>query len=118
GWLLTGTLAGAATGLLWGGLVRIFFVHHITWSINSICHFHGSRRFATDDRSTNVWWLSVASLGEAWHHNHHAFPRSAVHGLRRWELDPSGAIISAMQRLGLAWNVVRISPERQRERLA
>ena len=98
--------------------MRIFFVDHITWSINSICHFHGSRRFATDDRSTNVWWLSVASLGEAWHHNHHAFPRSAVHGLRRWELDPSGAIISAMQRLGLAWNVVRISPERQRERLA
>ena len=78
GWLLTGTLAGALTGLLWGGLVRIFFVHHITWSINSICHFHGRRRFATDDHSTNVWWLSLASLGEAWHHNHHAFPRSAV----------------------------------------
>jgi stearoyl-CoA desaturase (delta-9 desaturase) len=118
GWLLTGTLAGALTGLLWGGLVRIFFVHHITWSINSICHFHGNRRFATDDHSTNVWWLSLASLGEAWHHNHHAFPRSAVQGLRRWELDPSGAIIIAMQRLGLAWNVVRISPERQAQRLA
>jgi stearoyl-CoA desaturase (delta-9 desaturase) len=118
GWLLTGTLAGALTGLLWGGLVRIFFVHHITWSINSICHFHGQRRFDTDDYSTNVWWLSVLSLGEAWHHNHHAFPRSAVHGLRRWELDPSGAIIGLMQRLGLAWNVVRITPERQQQRLA
>ena len=118
GWLLTGTVAGALTGLLWGGFVRIFFVHHITWSINSICHFHGRRRFATDDHSTNVWWLSLASLGEAWHHNHHAFPRSAIHGLRRWELDPSGAIIGAMQRVGLAWNVVRISPERQAQRLA
>ena len=78
--------------------MRIFFVHHVTWSINSICHFHGRRRFATEDHSTNVWWLSLASLGEAWHHNHHAFPRSAVHGLRRWELDPSGALIGAMQR--------------------
>ena len=101
------------TALLWGGFVRIFFGHHITWSINSICHFHGARRFATDDHSTNVWWLSLASLGEAWHHNHHAFPRSAFHGLRWWELDPSGLVIRAMKRAGLAWNVVAIAPERQ-----
>jgi stearoyl-CoA desaturase (delta-9 desaturase) len=114
----TGTLAGGLTGMLWGGLVRIFFVHHVTWSINSICHFHGSRRFTTDDQSTNVWWLSAASLGEAWHHNHHAFPRSAFAGLRWWELDLSGLVIRAMRRLGLAWNVVAISPERQRQRLA
>ncbi len=118
GWLLTGSIIGGLTGLLWGGLVRIFFVHHITWSVNSICHFYGSRRFATDDQSTNVWWLSVFSLGEAWHHNHHAFPRSAFHGLRRWELDPTGAVIRMMQRLGLAWNVVAITPERQSQRLA
>ena len=71
-------LAGAATGLLWGGLVRIFFVHHVTWSVNSVCHFFGTRRFDTDDRSTNVFWLALPSLGESWHHNHHAFPRSAV----------------------------------------
>ena len=67
------------------------------------------RRFDTDDRSTNVFWLALPSLGESWHHNHHAFPRSAVHGLKRWELDPSAAIIAAMEKLGLARNVIRIS---------
>jgi stearoyl-CoA desaturase (delta-9 desaturase) len=118
GYLVSGTAAGAATGLLWGGLVRIFFVHHITWSVNSVCHFLGSRRFDTDDRSTNVFWLALPSLGESWHHNHHAFPRSAVHGLRRWEMDPSALIITAMEKVGLAHNVVRISPERQAERIA
>ncbi|MGZ5311646.1 MAG: acyl-CoA desaturase [Solirubrobacterales bacterium] len=116
GFALTGTLLGAATGLLWGGLVRVFFVHHITWSVNSICHFAGSRRFDTDDHSTNVFWLALPSLGEAWHHNHHAFPRSARHGLRRWELDPSALVIAALEKVGLARNVVRISPERQAQK--
>jgi stearoyl-CoA desaturase (Delta-9 desaturase) len=118
GFLLTGTLLGAATGLLWGGLVRVFFVHHITWSINSICHFMGTRRFDIDDESTNVFWLALPSLGEAWHHNHHAFPRSAEHGLKRWELDPSAWIIGAMEKIGLAWNVIRIAPERQAQKAA
>jgi stearoyl-CoA desaturase (delta-9 desaturase) len=116
GYLVSGTLVGAATGFLWGGLVRIFFVHHVTWSVNSVCHFFGTRRFDTDDRSTNVFWLALPSLGESWHHNHHAFPRSAVHGLRSWEIDPSALIIGALEKLGLAWNVVRISPERQGQR--
>jgi stearoyl-CoA desaturase (Delta-9 desaturase) len=110
------TLAGALRGLVWGGLVRIFFVHHVTWSVNSVCHFFGSRRFDLEDHSTNVGWLAVVSLGESWHHNHHAFPRSAYHGLRWWEIDLSGLIIAGMQRVGLAWNVVRISPERQQAR--
>jgi stearoyl-CoA desaturase (Delta-9 desaturase) len=118
GFALTGTLVGAATGLLWGGFVRIFFVHHITWSVNSICHFAGSRRFDTDDESTNVFWLALPSLGEAWHHNHHAFPRSAKHGLRRWELDPSAVVISALEKVGLARNVIRISPERAAQKAA
>ncbi len=114
GYVLTGfTLAGAIGGLVWGGLVRIFLVHHVTWSVNSVCHFFGSRRFDIDDRSTNVAWLSLLSLGESWHHNHHAFPRSAMHGLRRWELDPSAWIIALLERIGLAWNVIRIPPERQ-----
>jgi stearoyl-CoA desaturase (delta-9 desaturase) len=117
GYLVSGTAAGAATGFLWGGLVRVFFVHHVTWSVNSVCHFVGSRRFDTDDRSTNVFWLALPSLGESWHHNHHAFPRSAQHGLRPWEIDPSALIISTMEKLGLARNVVRIPPERQLQRL-
>jgi len=118
GFLLTGTLLGALTGMLWGGLVRIFLVHHVTWSVNSVCHFLGTRRFETDDHSTNVFWLALPSLGESWHHNHHAFPRSAVHGLRRWELDPSAMVIATLEKLGLAWNVVRITPERQQQKPA
>jgi stearoyl-CoA desaturase (Delta-9 desaturase) len=117
GYLASGTLAGAATGVLWGGLVRIFFVHHVTWSVNSVCHYFGSRRFDTDDRSTNVSWLALPSLGESWHHNHHAFPRSATHGLRGREIDLSAMVIGAMEKLGLAWNVVRITTERQTQRM-
>ena len=118
GGLLHGDLAGAARGLVWGGLVRVFLLHHVTWSINSVCHFFGRRRFELDDHSTNVAWLALPSLGEAWHHNHHAFPRSAMHGLRSRELDPSAWVIGGLRRLGLAWNVVQISPDRQRERQA
>jgi stearoyl-CoA desaturase (delta-9 desaturase) len=112
-----GSLKVGLGALLWGGLVRIFLVHHITWSINSICHFFGSRRFELEDHSTNVFWLALPSLGEAWHHNHHAFPRSAFHGLRWWELDPSGWLILGMAKVRLAWDVVRVTPEREREKL-
>jgi stearoyl-CoA desaturase (Delta-9 desaturase) len=112
-----GSWLAALTAYIWAGLVRIFLVHHVTWSINSICHFFGRRRFPTEDKSTNVFWLALPSLGEAWHHNHHAFPRSAFHGLRWYELDPSGWIILGMAKAGLAWDVVRITPERERARL-
>ncbi len=118
GWLATGTMTGALYGLLWGGAVRIFMVHHITWSVNSVCHFLGTRRFEVEDESTNVFWLALPSFGEAWHHNHHAFPRSAEHGLKRWELDPSAWIITGMEKVGIARNVIRISPERQAQKLA
>ena len=90
--------------------------HHLVDQLD--LPFLRRRRFATDDLSTNVWWLAPASLGEAWHHNHHAFPRSAFHGMRWWEFDPSGILILGMRRLGLAWNVVLISKERQAQRLA
>jgi stearoyl-CoA desaturase (delta-9 desaturase) len=119
GYLLTGgTLKGAITGLIWGGLVRIFMLHHVTWSINSVCHFFGRRRFDIEDHSTNVFWLALPSFGESWHHNHHAFPRSAVHGLKWWEVDTSAMVIRAMKRLRLAWNVVEITPERQAQKMA
>ena len=111
-------VAGGLSALLWAGLVRIFLVHHITWSINSICHFFGSRRFDTDDESTNVFWLALPSLGEAWHHNHHAFPQSAFHGLRWYELDPSGWLILGLAKIGLAWDVVTVTPEKARAKLA
>jgi stearoyl-CoA desaturase (delta-9 desaturase) len=114
GFVLHGfTAEGALRGLVWGGLVRAFFLHHITWSINSVCHYFGRRRFAIEDQSTNVAWLAIPSFGEAWHHNHHAFPRSAGHGLRWWEIDLSKLFIGALAKVGLAWNVVKISPERQ-----
>jgi stearoyl-CoA desaturase (delta-9 desaturase) len=112
-----GSWLAALTAYIWAGLVRIFLVHHVTWSINSICHFFGSRRFPTDDKSTNVFWLALPSLGEAWHHNHHAFPRSAFHGLRWYELDPSGWLILGLAKVGLAWDVVRVTPEREQARL-
>jgi stearoyl-CoA desaturase (delta-9 desaturase) len=118
GWLIGGTLVAGLTGLLWGGAVRIFLLHHVTWSINSVCHFFGRRRFETDDESRNVFWLSILSCGESWHHNHHAFPTSAFHGLRRWEVDPSAMVIRGLEKLGLVWNVVRISPERQQAKEA
>jgi stearoyl-CoA desaturase (delta-9 desaturase) len=118
GFALTGTLAGGLTGLLWGGAVRIFFLHHATFSINSLCHFFGRRRFATDDQSRNLLWLSLPTLGEAWHNNHHAFPTSARHGLRWWQLDPSAWLIAALERCGLVWDVVRVTPERQLTKVA
>jgi stearoyl-CoA desaturase (delta-9 desaturase) len=116
GWLLTGTLAGAVWALVWAGLVRVFFNHHATWSVNSLCHFLGRRPFGTGDESHNVALLALPTMGEAWHNNHHAFPRSAFHGLRWWQLDLSGLVIRGMEAMGLAWNVVRIDPARQREK--
>jgi stearoyl-CoA desaturase (delta-9 desaturase) len=114
GWAISGgTIDGALTGLLWGGAVRILLLHHVTFSINSLCHFFGSRDFETTDHSTNLAWLAPLSFGESWHNNHHAFPRSAVHGLGRWQLDLSALTIKALARLGLASDLVVVSVERQ-----
>ncbi len=115
GWWLGGGIVAALTTLLWAGLVRVFVLHHVTWSINSVCHFFGRRRFDVEDESRNVFWLAPFSMGEAWHHNHHAFPTSAFHGLRLGErlTDPTGLVILGLEKLGLVYNVVRISPERQ-----
>jgi stearoyl-CoA desaturase (delta-9 desaturase) len=116
GWAWGGTATAGLQAMFWGGLIRVFLLHHVTWSVNSVCHFVGRRRFVVRDESRNVWWLAALSLGESWHHNHHAFPSSAFHGLRAWEVDVSGLVIRAMRALGLAWDVVRISPELQRKR--
>jgi stearoyl-CoA desaturase (Delta-9 desaturase) len=101
---------GGWSGLLWGGLVRMFFVHHVTWSVNSVCHTFGHREFATTDRSRNQWTIGLLGMGEGWHNNHHAFPRSAVHGLDRWQLDVSAWLIGGLEMLGLATDVQRIAP--------
>ena len=114
GWMITGSLTGGLTGLLWGGLVRLFVVTHVTGAVNSICHYFGSRRFELADESRNVWWLSLPTLGESWHQNHHAFPTSARHGFEWWEVDPSWLFILGMEKVGLASNVVRIDPHRRR----
>jgi stearoyl-CoA desaturase (Delta-9 desaturase) len=118
GLLFGGRLRDGFTGLLWGGAIRMLVLHHVTYSINSLCHFFGRRRFETGDESRNLAWLAPLSLGEAWHNNHHAFPTCAEHGLRRWELDPSAAVVRILELLGLAWDVVRVSPERQAQKLA
>jgi stearoyl-CoA desaturase (delta-9 desaturase) len=110
---LTGTLVGGLTALLWGGAVRMLFLHHATFSINSLCHFFGRQRFATADESRNLLWLALPTLGEAWHNNHHAFPTSARHGLRWYQLDPSAWLICGLERVGLVWDVIRVSPERE-----
>src|SRR4029079_15520001 len=100
GWLIGGTLTSALTGLWWGGAVRLLVLHHVTFSINSLCHYFGRRRFATGDESRNLAWLALASMGEAWHNNHHAFPTSAEHGIRAWEVDPSALVIRALEATG------------------
>jgi stearoyl-CoA desaturase (Delta-9 desaturase) len=110
---LTGTVRGGLVALLWGGAARIFFMHHATFSINSLCHFFGRHDYDTGDESRNLAWLAIPTWGEAWHNNHHAFPTSYRHGLKRWQIDPSAAIIRAMEMTGLAWDVVRVDPDRR-----
>lgn len=109
GGLLTGTWMGALLGFIWGGLVRIFLCHHVTWSINSVCHLWGQRPFASHDQSRNNVVFGVLGLGEGWHNNHHAFPTSARHGLRWWQVDVSYWVIRGLAFLRLAWDV-RLPP--------
>ncbi|MBV8159644.1 MAG: acyl-CoA desaturase [Acidimicrobiia bacterium] len=105
GWGLTGTIRGGIVTLLWAGVLRIFLLHHVTWSINSICHTFGSRPWTTRDRSTNVAVLAPLSFGESWHNAHHADPRAARYGVTRRQVDPGGALIAMFERLGWASDV-------------
>ena len=116
GGLITMSWMGALTGFIWGGLVRVLIEHHVTWSVNSVCHIWGAHPFQTGDKSRNNPIFGFLALGEGWHNNHHAFPTSARHGLRWWQFDSSWMIISAMQRVGLASKLRTPSEEHQRRR--
>lgn len=109
--LLIPFLIGGWQGLIWGGLVRVFFVHHVTWSVNSVCHTWGARPYATEDRSRNNWVVGLLALGEGYHNNHHRWPRAAIHGMDRWQLDASAWLIQVLEKLHLARNVCRIPLE-------
>jgi stearoyl-CoA desaturase (delta-9 desaturase) len=106
-----GKWVAGLTAFVWAGLVRVFLLHHATWSVNSICHMYGKRPFSTKDESRNNWMVALVSLGEGWHHSHHAFPTSARHGLARTQLDPSYWLIRMFERLGWATNVKQPKPE-------
>lgn len=112
GGLITWSWQGALTALFWAGLVRIALVHHITWSINSICHVFGQRPFVSRDRSTNNRWLAIPSLGESWHNLHHAEPTAARHGVLRGQIDISAATIKTMERMHMATDVRWPNPAR------
>lgn len=105
GGLVTMSWSGALTAFFWGSLVRVALLHHVTWSINSICHAVGKRPFRSRDRSGNVWWLAVLSCGESWHNLHHADPTSARHGVLRGQVDSSARVIRWFERLGWAYDV-------------
>jgi stearoyl-CoA desaturase (delta-9 desaturase) len=118
GFLLTWSWHGALTAFFWGTIVRIGLIHHVTWSINSICHVVGERPFRSRDRSGNVWWLAIPSGGEAWHNLHHADPTSARHGVRRFQLDTSARIIWLLEKVGWVKDVRWPTPERLRMKSA
>jgi stearoyl-CoA desaturase (delta-9 desaturase) len=118
GWIIGGTLVAGLTGMLWGGFVRVFVLHHFTYSINSLCHTFGRREFETSDESRNLALIAIPTLGEAFHNSHHAFPTSATHGLRWYQVDISSLVINGLEKVGLAWDVVRVSPERQATKVA
>lgn len=105
GGVLAGNWMGALRGLIWGGLVRIFLVHHITWSVNSSCHLWGRRTYRSADQSRDNFVFGILAMGEGWHNTHHAFPTSARHGLRWWQLDATYWVIRGLALLHLAWNV-------------
>jgi stearoyl-CoA desaturase (delta-9 desaturase) len=105
GGLITWSWMGALTGFFWGSLVRLALVHHVTWSINSICHVFGNRPFNSRDLSSNVWWLAIPAMGESWHSLHHAEPTAARHGVFKGQVDISASFIRLMEKTGLATDV-------------
>jgi stearoyl-CoA desaturase (delta-9 desaturase) len=118
GGLISWSLWGAVTAIFWAGLVRFAFLHHVTWSTNSICHMIGSRPFVSRDRAANFWPLAILSMGESWHNSHHADPTCARHGVRKGQIDISARVIWTFEKLGWAWSVRWPTPERLNKLLA
>jgi stearoyl-CoA desaturase (delta-9 desaturase) len=108
---------GAMLGFLAGGVIRIAFVHHVTWAVNSFGHVYGDQSYRTHDESRNNLFLALMGMGDGWHNNHHAFPRSARHGMTWWQLDLTYLVIQILQRIGLVWKV-RLIPAEQRAKKA
>ena len=113
---LMGGWFGFWTGMLWGGVVRVFIGHHVTWSVNSVCHTFGRREFHANDESRNQWVVGLLGLGEGWHNNHHAFPKAAYHGMKWWQFDFNAMVIRLMKRLGLVSNVWMPKPDEMEAR--
>lgn len=105
---LVGGLPAAWSAFVWGGLIRIFLTSHVTWCVNSVCHILGGRMFNTTDKSRNNFIIGVLAMGEGWHNNHHAFPSSAFHGLRWWQIDFTAYAVRIFEKLGFVRHVVRI----------
>ncbi|GGM82510.1 stearoyl-CoA 9-desaturase [Thermopolyspora flexuosa] len=118
GGLVTWSVSGALTAFFWGTLVRVALLHHVTWSVNSICHVFGDEDFQVRDKSRNVWWLAIPSFGESWHNLHHADPTCARHGALKGQLDPSARVIRWFEQLGWVHSVKWPDPERLATRLA
>ncbi|GAA1269845.1 fatty acid desaturase [Sphaerisporangium rubeum] len=112
GGLFTWSITGALTAFFWASLVRISLLHHVTWSINSVCHVFGKEDFEVRDKSRNVWWLAIPSFGESWHNLHHCDPTSARHGALKGQLDPSARVIRWFEQAGWAYDVRWPTPER------
>jgi len=118
GGLVTWSLTGALTAFFWGTLVRVALLHHVTWSVNSICHVFGDEDFQVRDKSRNVWWLAIPSFGESWHNLHHADPTCARHGALKGQIDPSARVIRWFEQLGWVHSVKWPDPERLAARIA
>jgi stearoyl-CoA desaturase (delta-9 desaturase) len=112
GGLITWSWAGGLEAFFWASLVRVFLLHHVTWSINSICHMVGSKPFAARDQSRNVWPLAILSMGESWHNLHHADPTAARHGVDRGQIDTTARILWVFEKCGWATDVRWAKPER------
>jgi stearoyl-CoA desaturase (delta-9 desaturase) len=117
GGLVTGTWTGAVTGFFWAGVMRMALLHHVTWSVNSVCHVAGRRPFASRDKATNFWPLALLSFGESWHNSHHADPTGARHGVLPGQIDPSARLIRIFEKLGWAHDVRWPSADRLSARL-